>query len=48
MDAAVTYLIRQQHRNGAFPRIGKVHNYQLLVSHNILEHIVTYLSYIRI
>ena len=32
VDAAVRYLIGQQRKNGAFPRIGKVHNYQLLVS----------------
>ena len=32
VDAAVRYLIGQQHKNGVFPRIGEVHNYQLLVS----------------
>lgn len=34
MDAAVRYLISQQHKDGSFSPIGWVHNYQLLVSHN--------------
>ena len=35
-QAAVRYLIQQQRANGAFPRIGKVHNYQLLVSYSYI------------
>ena len=34
VDAAVRYLIGQQRKSGAFPRIGPVHNYQLLVSYS--------------
>ena len=42
VDAAVRYLTRQQRKNGAFPRIGKVHNYQLLVSHYTLQFTLLY------
>ena len=44
VDAAVRYLTRQQRKNGAFPRIGKVHNYQLLVSDSYSLHIAVYIT----
>ena len=44
VDAAVRYLTRQQRKNGAFPRIGRVHNYQLLVSDSYSLHIAVYIT----
>ena len=40
MDAAVRYLVSQQHKDGSFSPIGWVHNYRLLVSLTVIHCII--------